>query len=367
MISFNELSTYIQNKLITAYNGLNNPLMPIIDFNIVSDTGKIKTDYVENNALHEVINGVVTLGVNERFFLSNGLSVSSIPLTLEVIFRLEDDEENGGVVEEDIENGTIEVTQAFIGNAEKIQNVRNILDTAFNQEQIIDTITGEDGKDYVASIVANIAQSGTRSIVPTLGLSYTFLVSFNVNVVENGINSRQGTFKLDGVEIPFTTFSIMRVKNVDSVILSNANGESSALPNFSLLSFTFDLPALSDSSPTATFLNDLIFNHLNDTHVLKFKLNGIEKDYLVHITENTGTVSGVQNVGLKIVFSIAPPYYEFLTFGEWNVVQNLNQSQNIALNKDLPIVIFSNTRTLARINYRYATISTTEIAVYPNT
>lgn len=310
MVEISKLTEYIQNALNTAKNGLN--ALPSTEFKIFTDTGVLKRDIREENTVTEIINGVVSVGASDRFFLSNGLEFSTLPLTAEFIFALEDEEEDGGFKYEE-DNGMPVVSQEYIGNETKIATIRKILDTAFNSSQTITTLTDEDENAYATSIIAQIAEDGERGENPVLGFSFSFSVNFFFTFVENGINSRNGSFRLDGVELPYSTMSITKIKSVDNVVLSGENGNAGNVINFVTTGFTFELPALAKGNNKNKFLTELLANDdLISAHVLTVDLDGVSRNYLVHLTENNATLSGIQNIGLKLTFAIAIQNLEFI-------------------------------------------------------
>lgn len=313
MVEISKLTKYIQDALNTAKNGLK--ALPNTEFQIFTDTGVLKRDIREENTVKEIINGVVSVGASDRFFLSNGLEFSTLPLTAEFIFALEDEEEDGGFnYEEEVDGIVVEkVSQNYIGNETKIATIRKILDTAFNSSQTTTELKDEKGNAYATSIIAQIAEDGERGENPVLGFSFSFSVNFYFTFVENGINSREGTFRLDGVELPYSTMSITKIKSVDNVVLSGENGNAGNVINFVTTGFTFELPALAKGDNKNKFLTELLANDdLISAHVLTVDLDGVTRNYLVHLTENNATLSGIQNIGLKLTFAIAIQNLEFV-------------------------------------------------------
>lgn len=353
MIEISELTNYIETKLKNALDGLKsiNNLLDNLEFKLFTDTGKLMEDVREqySNTVTEYINGVVNVGNSDKYILSNGVEFTSLPLRVELIVRLERDEYDGEIVEQNIENGEITVTKAFMGNSEKLSAIRQVLDNAF-ESQLIETFTDNNDKSYMTSIIAQVSQGGIRESKGIIGYSYSYFINFYFNFMGNGINSQNGVFMLDGVEVPYTQSTISKIKNVDQNLFSNASGQMVGVPTFTQTSFTFDIPALTNA-PTATFLKELLeTNDINTFHVLTFKIENKTYDYLVNISEVDGNLSGVQNVGLKVTFGFAPPFYTLLSPKGWNVYKvNNSFSMSNLDNEPSIIVIFNADYSLRKI------------------
>lgn len=352
MIDINKLTEYIQTRLQMAYNAVNEPLKENIEFKLFTDTGVLQKDIVDNqtNKLTEYINGLIVPMPSDRYFLSNGLEVASLPLRLEIIVALEDDEQNGGVYEEDIEDGTVTVTQAFIGNVKKLEIIRKVLDNAFNSQQVIDTISDGE-KDFVVSIVAQISEDGNRAFAPIVGLSFTYSVSLLFSVVENGINSRQGYFTLDGHKVAFSNFTLSNIKTSENLVFSNGGGRSNSIPTASNIQFIFELVALSNDIPTKSFIQDLITNQdLSLTHFFTLEIDEIQQSFLVNISENNAMFSGVQNVGIKLCLTVAPQNYNLLSFSDNYKIYSVINTNSLYLQKGIYIIFDENGENLFKID-----------------
>lgn len=365
MVSIEKITEYIQNTLNAYLNGLNCNFFANTEFKLFTDTGVFEKDIAEKNIETQYLNGLVTALPSDRYYLSNGFEVATLPIRLEVTFPLENDEENGGLEQIDLESGVITVTQAYIGNTEKIKIVRETLDKAFNDNQII-TLQNDNGIEYVVSVVSQIAQGGTRQFAGIIGYNYSFTVNFSFAFVENGLNSRQGKFTLDGNTIPFTSMSIVNVKNVDMNVMSSSKGKAKAFPLFTGFSVTMEVPALLNDENTATFLKELLAQGQTTTaHLLGINLTGEDGEteyFLVSITEVSGAVSGVQNVGLKITFTDCVDNYEFITFDStFNQYVMLNNVTNNS--KEGYYIIFKENGELKSIVYGTPTLNDTETVV----
>lgn len=336
MIETSKITQYIENALNSRLNALNNEFFSNTEFKLFTDTGVFAEDIVDKsrNSVTEYINGLVTALPSERFFLSDGLEVCTLPLRLEVTFPLEGEYDNRGVETVNIETGEIEVTQAVIGDGQKVETIRTVIDSAFTNEQLITTLKDNDNVEYATSVISQIATGEMRKYDGIIGYNYTFIVTFSFSFFENGLNSRQGKFYLDGVELPFTSFDMVRVKNVDNNILTTQQGLSKVFPLFTGLTINIELPALNNSDITSTALSFLRGNErLNTTHILSVSLDGKQTDYyLVTFIENGASVSGVKNVGLRISFAEVVNNYEFLHFGRtFYIYKVLQTSYNVTL------------------------------------
>lgn len=329
MVEIKDLTQHIQTKLNSALSSLNEPLLGNIQFKLFTDTGVLQEDLKEQltNEYTEYINGLAVVGMSEKYVLSNGIEFVSLPLRLEVIVRLEDDEFSGGVEVDIEENEPQTLSQAFIGNQEKLTAIRKVLDTAFSgSENNLTSLKGAEGVPYVCTILAQIANGENRAETPILGYSYSFFVNFYFNLIANGLNSQEGKFYLDGVEIPYTSATFTHIKNADQNLFSDNNGEIVGVPTFKQTTFTFDIPALKNNKGTIKFLSEALKNQdLNKVHVLSTSLqydNSSENpNYLVFISEVSGTLSGLQNIGLKVTFTFAPKLYSLISTKGWYVYE----------------------------------------------
>lgn len=364
MVDIKQLTEYIQNALETANNNLNEPILKDVEFKIFTDTGKFVEPYrkTDTNTFIEVINGVLAVGNSQITYLSDGTEVSTLPAFLSVIIALDDQEKDGGIytVEFD-ENGAIRtdengepikvINQAYIGNETTIQNLRLILDNAFSREQIITTFTDNDGKNYVATVIAQIAQGGQRGTVGKIGYSFTFSVSFSFTFIENGINTRQGTFLLDGKTIPFSTSTVSRVSNFENnVRSSSSDGAIENIPTFSTFQATFELPALKNSNPSKAIIDYVLgLSDYDEAHILTLDLGYGEKSYLVNIAEGSPTSAGTQNVGLQVSFREAYKNYEFLNFASDYIIYRVTFDMVLNLSSRTTFAIFNTDGSLSAL------------------
>lgn len=360
MVSIDKLTQYVENKLNVALNGLNNQYLANVEFRLVTDTGLLKESEKNLNVVTEFVNGVVKAGISDKVILAGGLTIFTIPLNIELIVKLEDIEDNGGVLQLDIDANTESLSQEFIGNIEKLSAIREVLDTAFGT-QYADTILDDDNNAFLVTVVSQIAQNERRDMFGTLGMAVTFNLGINFTFVESGVNSQNTTFKLNGVDIPYTSISITKVKNADQNLFSTAGGEMVGIPVFSQLTVSADIPALSGNTVTTKILNEILQeDNLSIFYVLTVGIDGVDYSFLANVIEATGTAGGIQNVGLSVTLGRAPTFYELLDLSGWQVLNIAsNQTQTKAIS-----IIFRN-KQLYKISFATAEVLLTgDILVY---
>ncbi|MBO7214006.1 MAG: hypothetical protein J6V66_00765 [Clostridia bacterium] len=290
MIELKELASDLQSKLNSNTQSL--------DFAIFPDTTSFIKSYKVRNTVHEVINGLLTVQTSDLSNLTDGEVFATISARLQVIFRLKNHDED---IEVPKANGE---TAIKYGNNSIVAMVREALTTAFQtQEQKV--LTDSDGKNYLVSIIYQLVETGERNQVAQLGDCFTFTVYIAYMFVENGINTRDITYTLDGKVIPFQANTVLRTPTTDgNVYADTTNGAVKNLSSQSLLDFSFELPSLRNEITNAMY-KWLFGGELNVAHILNVRMpdfpNGFtETNYLVTYGATPIMGETIKNIGQKM-------------------------------------------------------------------
>lgn len=301
MISLENLTTALQDKL-------NESTLAGVKFNIVTDTGEFKESERKGNAITQYINGVMRCTSSEVTTLSNGVLFATMSCNLSIIVDLADEEKDEVIT---FSNGK---TQTVIGYENQIKSVRESLVSIFQSNTVSD-ITDTDGNSYTVSAIYQLPTSGLRGMEQKVGDSFTFNVYILYLIVEDGINTRNSVFTFDGLTLPYQSMTINRAQMQDGYVFANSqDGTTKNLTAMSMLTLTFELPALKDNI-TSEIMNFVRFGNLNEAHILTYYVNGEEKFYLVSLSEANEIGETMKNVGQKISFTEIPKDYELVNIG----------------------------------------------------
>ena len=335
MIELKTLAENLQNKLNNNTLGLT--------FRVVPDTGTRKKPFRVRNTVTDVINGVLSVISSDLTNLVDETVVATISCRLRLIVRLK-----GGVSDEDEtivnpENNT--VAQVIEGNITVLERIRDYLSNVFSTNE--QGVMTEDGKDYIVSTIYNFAESGERDQVEGLGDSFTFSAYIAYMFVENGINTYDIKYYLDGKQIPFQLSTLFRNPTMDGNVYSDSpNGAVKNLSSQSVFEASFTLPALQNSVTRAMF-KWLFSGELNTAHILSVVPsipNEEEKNYLVTFGQVSLKGETIKNQGQEIpLVEIADDYelvkipdnmyiYEPITNNYINKYPLLIQCQKITIN-----------------------------------
>lgn len=288
MIALSTFAEKLQEKLNQNSQGLT--------FAISADTAEFQRSLREQNTVTERINGILFLQSSDYSNLTDGTVFATVGCRLQIIFKMEDEENDIDLYDE--EGAFVETV---IGNRTKIQLVRNALTTAFQantQEPLTD---GEH--TYLVSTLYQIAETGIRDQVEVIGDSFTYTVYVAYMIVENGINTYDVVYTLDGNIIPFQVNTTYRTPTTDSNIYADTvNGAVKNIASQSVFSISFQLPALRNSITESMFAW-LFGGKINVGHILNVKYpqaagnTKIEQNYLVCYGENNGSGDTIKNIG----------------------------------------------------------------------
>lgn len=178
---------------------------------------------------------------------------------------------------------------------------RQLLDTYFASTKV-DVIKDEDGgKTYTVSTTYALATSGTVEQRPAAGTSYTFRVEIEYAFIQDGLNSNDCKFKIDGIDLPFQTATITRRATTEANPYSNTDGEAKNVTTASVMSFDFQIPALTTSTELSKLLLPALLSGDNTAHTLTVTFeNGEPKDYNVIFGQSSLIAQGVDNAGQTV-------------------------------------------------------------------
>lgn len=342
MISTKQLTTKINTLLNEAAS------TEPFEFRIKAGTSKAHFYDRSGNTVTEYINGLLTTISGETTNTNTGIQLISETCLLQVIFAIPNNDSNGGVTQLS-EDGTIDSTsqptQAFDGAEEKIDKIREIINSVFVKNAQY-TMTDDKNVSYIVSMVYQPATDGQRAIVQKLGLSYTLRAYVYYTIVEDGISTRQSSFSIDGILVPFESFTITAAQALDAYVRDNsAKGIAETIGSQKQLNFNFELPALGVNTITQIVLKNILSGDLNTAHILDVYIpnSGVTKHYLVTISENTASGAGMGNIGLHVSFVPAIQEYDFLTDPTTLYVYDLTAGADSSTTKEAPkgTVIYS--------------------------
>ena len=326
MIELKTLAKKLQDKLNGILSGFN--------FHIVTDTGELRLPEREGNDVRQFVNGLLTSNGSEVTNLVTGngeenkLIYATQSCTFRVILQLEDEEED--IYIKDLKGNIVDT---IYGYKSKIASLRSTLNSAF--QGVYNENIEENGRTYSVTTVYNLVESGQREMVEHLGDSFIFYTYIYYSFIENGVNTRDMTFKLDGATIPYQSITVFRTPIMDGNVYANGkNGSTRNISSQSTLSISFELPAVKGKTLDA-IINYILDGDLNQAHLLKATINGVERDYLVAYGENKLMGETIKNVGMSLSLVECPDIYELLHFNSnyyvYEVKEQLSSAEVVFL------------------------------------
>ena len=275
MIALTQLASTIESGLNNNEQG--------IKFRIFSDEGTFKKALKSHTEKVRYTNGVIRAGTS-AVIPAAGITVATQSAVLEVVAQLISEETDDEV----------------------IAAHRAALDAFFSQftVQRIDV----DGKSFTVSIVYSLADTGTIQLRPPISSSFTFYVNINMAYIENGLNSDDVTYTLDGLEIPSSTVRVSRNPTIESNISAGSDGRSTGRESAFVRGWDFEMPALYRKPISDLVFEELYGNGLNDPHTLVQTCGGKSNTYTVIFGSVFCNIEGIQNAGLAFSLVEAAPY-----------------------------------------------------------
>lgn len=299
MIGLKTFAENLQTKLNQNLQGLT--------FAISPDTKTFEKSLRIGNSVKEKINGLLTLQSSDLSNLTDGQLFATISCRLQVIFGLKGGED-ADYDKEVINPETGDVVEIIEGNISKVERVRDAMSAAFqkNTQETMSELVAENGleiqKNYLVCTLYQFIETGNRDQVQYLGDSMTFTAYISYMIVENGINTHDIVYTLDGNIIPFQTNTAYRSPTMDANVYAGGNGAAKNLASQSIFTISFQLPAL-QNAVTRKMFAWLFGGELNVAHILNIRYpnfsgaNFEESNYLVTYGENNASGETIKNVG----------------------------------------------------------------------
>lgn len=295
MIPLNAIKDDLQSRLNKAGT---------LQFILHTHTGKfVRAVKASVNEIDRKINGLVTLTSSDVETVQTGIDVASMTLKIDFVIRCKDDED-------DVYDITVNGEQGDLlesGNVSYVNQVYNALND-FASKQYTGLLQAEGNGNYAIACSFDLVNDGVRDKRPTIGDSYTFTVFAYYNIVENGENSKDIEYFLDGYVIPYTSAKIGRQPIAESDVYS---GENVAKATSTATLMYCSLTAPSFYGKFADYVRDFVLGDSNDVHILTYRCaipssNGYEdyfKSFFVVFGDSSLSAEGVANVGSVVSFS----------------------------------------------------------------
>ena len=188
---------------------------------------------------------------------------------------------------------------------EVIEQNRAIIDGYFQQYRV-DSVEEKDAdgkvtKAYTVSALYSLAGTGDIAMRDGIGTSITFTISAEFAYIENGLNSNNCTFTLDGMPIPYTAAKITKSPVAQSDADSDTDGRGTTVNTSFVRSFDFQLPATSgDDGLGAVIMSEIMDDAFNTPHKLVANMDGKIKTYNVIFGQSDISLEGINNAGHNI-------------------------------------------------------------------
>lgn len=295
MIPLNAIKDDLQSRLNKAGT---------LQFILHTHTGKfVRAVKASVNEIDRKINGLVTLTSSDVETVQTGIDVASMTLKIDFVIRCKDDED-------DVYDITVNGEQGDLlesGNVSYVNQVYNALND-FASKQYTGLLQAEGNGNYAIACSFDLVNDGVRDKRPTIGDSYTFTVFAYYNIVENGENSKDIEYFLDGYVIPYTSAKIGRQPIAESDVYS---GENVAKATSTATLMYCSLTAPSFYGMFANYVRDFVLGDSNDVHILTYRCAtpspmGYEdyfRSFFVVFGDSSLSAEGVANVGSVVSFS----------------------------------------------------------------
>lgn len=295
MIPLNAIRDDLQSRLNKAGT---------LQFILHTHTGKfVRAVKAYVNEIDRKINGLVTLTSSDVETVQTGIDVASMTLKIDFVIRCKDDED-------DVYDITVNGEQGDLlesGNVSYVNQVYNALND-FASKQYTGLLQAEGNGNYAIACSFDLVNDGVRDKRPTIGDSYTFTVFAYYNIVENGENSKDIEYFLDGYVIPYTSAKIGRQPIAESDVYS---GENVAKATSTATLIYCSLTAPSFYGMFANYVRDFVLGDSNDVHILTYRCAttspmGYEdyfRSFFVVFGDSSLSAEGVANVGSVVSFS----------------------------------------------------------------
>lgn len=210
------------------------------------------------------------------------------------------------------QNAVLELCVQLFGvesDSEVVSTHRAVLDK-YAQKPVVnkmtETVTDADGntveKEYTVTALYSLANTGEVQVRDGVGTSITFYVNIEYAYIENGLNSNNCTFTLDGFPIPYSSAKVTKSPNVQADAFSDSGGASRSINVSFNRSFDFQLPAIKGADGLGKIIIDEILGGgLNEPHTLEVKFGDNDPTtYNVIFGATDISLAGINNAGHTI-------------------------------------------------------------------
>lgn len=263
-------------------DGLNNNAFGI-KFRLFTDAGKYKRAMKTRTEKTRYTNGLLSFGTS-AIVPTTGVTIATQGASLEICVQLLDEQTDEQIVAQ----------------------YRNIFDTyfqAFTVQPIDGVEFDADGKEvtktYTVSAVYSLANTGTVELRDGVGTSITFRIDIDYGYIENGLNSYNVRFTLDGYPLDYTSAKITKSPATQGDSFSDSGGKGESINVSFLRSFDFQIPATTTAFGNI-IMSQVLDDGLNTPHTLVMTYGSVTKTYNVIFGAVDMSLEGVNNAGHSI-------------------------------------------------------------------
>ncbi len=297
MIALSTFAAHIEQGLNAVGQKYN------IKFAVFSDAGTYKKAFKSREKKEKYTNGLLTAG-SSSVLPTQGLTIATQNASFEIVVALPTPSTDGEI---------IAAHRAVLDEYFKRYEVQAI------EQPVTDASGNAAMTTYSVGAVYSLASTGTVAVRDGIGTSITFDVYIEYGYIENGLNSNDCKFTLDGYPLPFRAVKITKSPQVQSDSYSDTEGRGTSKNLSFARSFDFVLPALSGKTGIGSIVNaELLDNDLNKIHTLTVQMgtDAETKTYSVVFGETTASLEGVDNVGNTVALIEAAVAIPQLNVGE---------------------------------------------------
>lgn len=180
-----------------------------------------------------------------------------------------------------------------------VEKIKQIINSYFKLNEI-ETLQDDDGNVYACGFSYTQPSAGYADFAPVIGEYISLEAYITVNIVQNGVNSKNVAVEIDGESTPYQVLRPNRSVITSAVVTSDGTGASKAITTATTLALDIALPATTGTI-TQQFNEFLVHGDINVAHFVKFSLNTNQsRYYLMTYGDISAQAEGVQNVGLTM-------------------------------------------------------------------
>lgn len=257
-----------------------------LHFFITTEMGSYKKPDRVGNKIIDYINGQLTV-INSSTLPTQGLEVSTQTIQLSLAIPLRTTVSNESVI---------------------VKNVRTVLEQYLSQNRVI--VIEQNNKSLVCALNYSLPNTGSVDQRSGIGTFLELTAMLYVSCIENGLNSIERRYYLNGELLPYTSATRSRVPLTESNSFSGVSsiGQGKNIMQSTAIGFDLNVVALDPNQSLASkaIQRYLDIGGLNE--VLKLKVESgvgdelISNEYDVIFGQVSEISEGVQNVGYKLSF-----------------------------------------------------------------